>query len=610
MPSWPAVLLVALVCLPSPTAAVTIFRIGGEGLPPPADAGQPGVEFRQLAWSDIGDNGEIARLVALDRGLGPVKRGQLTGSYLRKHNPSLGALFDQMPLECGVCGVLVAQPYNCVRSCSGRYGSQGTINIDLGDRLFVERVVVKSGDANRLGIVEDFAIHLSPVPLSSSAGPQTPFTAEVFGNQERIVEVGGFPEAQRTVAIQLALSEHEQPLYIGEVFIYAKGTAGDAAYTSDILDFGQPAVWGGMRWALVPAPESRVSVTTRSGDQLELLRYWRYTGIGGQKLEVTREEYSRLGTFVKAGTTVDYDSWSAWAPQSDLEGALAPTLPSKPRRALQLQLRFETAGPEGSQLEYVEVRASLPCVSAAVGEIEPMQVDPGVITDFTYTMKPSLAPADLGFDHLEIRTVAARFEAVQSVSVDDFEVPFNVVAVEDDRLLVSFPRVGVEFTDALVEVRFQARVLRYGAAFAAQLFDSDRPQDPPQPVIAGDAVDEVFSDRVWIETSIRVRSVLAASAAPVVFTPNGDGVNDETHIAYDLFETTGGVPVRTTVHDLIGRRVRLLHEDEETIGHYERPWDGRDDDGRRLPPGVYLYRVRALVGGRQATRVGVVHLAY
>ena len=608
-PTWRAVVLVACIGLPNAAAAVTIYRFGGEGLPPPAEASQPGVEYRQLAWTDIGANGGIERLTLLEAGLGPAPRNALSPSSLRDHNTSLKVLFDQDPMECGSCGMLIARPYTCVRSCSGRYGSQGTYNIDLGDRLFVERVRIKSGGADGLGIVEDFAVYLSPLPLSGAA-PQVPFTAEVSGNTERIVDIGDFPAGTRTAAIQLALPEHEHPLHIAEVYIYARGAAGDATYTSDILDFGRPAVWGALHWSLLPSPESRVSIATRGGDHGETLRYWRYTGIGDQKLEVTPEEYLSLRTSEKAGTSYNHDSWTVWSSRFDLAAAGGPPLPPKPRRALQMQVRFETEGENGSQLEYLEVRASDPSVSSAVGELAPIRVDPGVVTYFTYTLKPTVTPADLGFDHLEIRAVAAQFVSVQGVTVDDAEVPHTVTILDHDRLVVGFPRVGEAQTDALVEVRFQARVLRYGAAFAAQLFDADRPYDVPQPVTAGDAVDAVFSDRVWIETSIGVRSVLAASVSTAVLTPNGDGANDETRIAYDLFETTGSVPVGVVISDLVGHRVRSLYHGEDAIGHYERPWDGRDDAGDLVAPGVYIYRVSARVGGKDHADLGLLHVAY
>ncbi|MBI5711511.1 MAG: PQQ-dependent sugar dehydrogenase [Candidatus Eisenbacteria bacterium] len=52
--------------------------------------------------------------------------------------------------------------------------------------------------------------------------------------------------------------------------------------------------------------------------------------------------------------------------------------------------------------------------------------------------------------------------------------------------------------------------------------------------------------------------------------------------------------VKLDIHDLFGRRVRRLVDDEaQSAGPHQRDWDGLDDDGRRVPPGLYLARLIA-----------------
>lgn len=49
--------------------------------------------------------------------------------------------------------------------------------------------------------------------------------------------------------------------------------------------------------------------------------------------------------------------------------------------------------------------------------------------------------------------------------------------------------------------------------------------------------------------------------------------------------------VRVTVHDVAGRRVRALTDGVELLpGRRLLTWDGRDDRGRVVPPGVYFFR--------------------
>jgi hypothetical protein len=48
------------------------------------------------------------------------------------------------------------------------------------------------------------------------------------------------------------------------------------------------------------------------------------------------------------------------------------------------------------------------------------------------------------------------------------------------------------------------------------------------------------------------------------------------------------MPVRLTIHDVSGRRVRTLLETDVGPGDYRCMWDGRDEGGRRVSPGVFF----------------------
>jgi hypothetical protein len=52
--------------------------------------------------------------------------------------------------------------------------------------------------------------------------------------------------------------------------------------------------------------------------------------------------------------------------------------------------------------------------------------------------------------------------------------------------------------------------------------------------------------------------------------------------------------------DVTGRRVRTLVAGEFAAGARELSFDGRDDSGRELPPGIY--RVRARTGAEITSR--------
>ena len=66
--------------------------------------------------------------------------------------------------------------------------------------------------------------------------------------------------------------------------------------------------------------------------------------------------------------------------------------------------------------------------------------------------------------------------------------------------------------------------------------------------------------------------------------------NARTSIGYALGESGR---VRLSVHDLAGRRIATLVDGRREAGAHQAPWDGRDDAGRAVSSGVYLYRLEA-----------------
>lgn len=77
-----------------------------------------------------------------------------------------------------------------------------------------------------------------------------------------------------------------------------------------------------------------------------------------------------------------------------------------------------------------------------------------------------------------------------------------------------------------------------------------------------------------------------------------------TALNLDLdIDIDGGIPVRVTVFDAGGRRLRRLHEGHLATGRIG--WDGRDADGREVAPGVYFVELRTPTGAvtRRVTRV-------
>ena len=58
--------------------------------------------------------------------------------------------------------------------------------------------------------------------------------------------------------------------------------------------------------------------------------------------------------------------------------------------------------------------------------------------------------------------------------------------------------------------------------------------------------------------------------------------------------------VTLTLYNLAGQQVARLVQGTREAGTYTVTWDGRDDHGRELASGVYLYRLQ--VGDQTQTR--------
>ncbi len=70
--------------------------------------------------------------------------------------------------------------------------------------------------------------------------------------------------------------------------------------------------------------------------------------------------------------------------------------------------------------------------------------------------------------------------------------------------------------------------------------------------------------------------------------------NMSTKITYEVpQQPSGPTKVRITVYNSQGQTVRILEDQHRSAGRYTVNWDGRDDMGRYVSSGVYLYKLTA-----------------
>ncbi|HIG16599.1 MAG TPA: hypothetical protein EYQ31_04530, partial [Candidatus Handelsmanbacteria bacterium] len=180
---------------------------------------------------------------------------------------------------------------------------------------------------------------------------------------------------------------------------------------------------------------------------------------------------------------------------------------------------------------------------------------------------------------------------------------------------VQFPRV--EEHGSVVRIRYKSDVLTYSTNFTATAKLSSEP-GATQPVDSGDTGDlgpgddpDLSGTTVLSPALLHGRLLDQVVLDPPVFTPNGDGINDEMQLAYSLLSLGSPRLVTIVIHDLTGRQVRELAAVDEANGRYEgKFWDGRDDSGNLVSPGIYVLRISIEGDSRSDGMVQVVGVAY
>ena len=93
--------------------------------------------------------------------------------------------------------------------------------------------------------------------------------------------------------------------------------------------------------------------------------------------------------------------------------------------------------------------------------------------------------------------------------------------------------------------------------------------------------------------------VPASAAVAVTLEASPNPFVGATDLAFTLPQAG---PATLAVYDVHGRRLRTLWKGWTHAGRTELSWDGRDDRGRAVPPGMYLARMERL-GATESTRL-------
>jgi flagellar hook assembly protein FlgD len=80
--------------------------------------------------------------------------------------------------------------------------------------------------------------------------------------------------------------------------------------------------------------------------------------------------------------------------------------------------------------------------------------------------------------------------------------------------------------------------------------------------------------------------------------------NPVTTIAYDLGFVDGPLQrVSLNVYDILGRNVKTLVNEQQSIGRYRLKWNGKDQNGVPVASGIYFVHLLTDVGRSQTKKI-------
>ena len=403
----------------------------------------------------------------------------------------------------------------------------------------------------------------------------------------------------------------DAPWELAELALYTDGTAPPGFYrTVPLLAGTGTPVWGRVRHeGGPPLEELPIVVQTRTGPDEEPLLY--FVTQGPSEVQVNRAVWENADDFpgIAQGPVRPNPDWSGW---ETVEGGVVRS-PS-PNRFLQCRVKFLQPGIklEGLVFEY----SSPPAAGQLRAEINPGVAGAGVETPFALSLQTRRLEgrSDTGFRFVEILT-PARVAGIDSVKVDDAHV-LHTARVDSGRgFEVNFWRRVVK-DGSFVQVFFRGEIFVDGTRFEVRTVERRRMAEAGTDTVIQYAR-EGDVDRATPGAGLTVRlatpnAPLVADVSPArrVLTPNGDGANDQFEVAYSLLKLTRPAPVFFEIRDLGGRLVRRGYAGEDRSGRVARIWDGRDDWGVRVAPGIYLYGIEVEADGGTVRRAGAVNVAY
>ena len=394
---------------------------------------------------------------------------------------------------------------------------------------------------------------------------------------------------------------------LAEVQVFGEGYQPEVTLTSDLIRLRGNRNLFAIEWDADTPPGTEVALQTRTGARLHtVFHYFRI--VGEDTLEIVREteeeakkayDKLRLGKGPIVPELVAAGDWEPWSePYTDPEGS-AITSPS-PREYLLVRATLRSDDPHTrATLKSIRLSFDSPVARRLVGELTPGLVE--LMGEARpYILEVAVDNLTAGFDELLVRPPAGMQltygtlyageepELAEAADMSGLALSGVETLAEGDSLHLSFP--AIERSDDVEKIRleFTGTLFSAGGRLHASLRRSESGQG------AWQRVDEKVprSSLMVLATTQSNDLFKDLTIDPPVLTPNGDGVNEELTLAFTVLLAAPNTAVKAEIFDLSGRLVaRRVEVGEVSAGPLEITWDGRDQQGALVPPGVYAVRL-------------------
>ena len=448
--------------------------------------------------------------------------------------------------------------------------------------------------------------------------------------------------------IRLDLSLAEQFYSMAEFQVYGEGVPTRVEYVSTAIPLGEPGNLGEVAFSFRPLrrdPDTdtlvedpgdgaQLLIETRSGVDDTPLAHYIVDDFGREKEWKLASLPRRESLFVRypnqrSVVIDDGINWSTWS--SPYRSSGQQNRSPDGRQYLQFRATFLTDDVLSiGRLDSLQFEVSGLLASSVVGEVSladagpadpttearPVEFPIGKGNRLHYDIAADFSSGTQGFDAVRLTVpFGSRFEGLRMGDAELLPVTPDSVWPEDGiatdgELLISFASNRVSRSnDTPVRIELESALFSSSTIFAGEVIDSAS-ENLPQSVNEGNARDDVSTNSLQVFASDARRTVLdGVRLTQPVLTPNGDRVNDEVGVEFNIL-FVDEADVAGKIYDVAGRYITALAAENRGRSAQQVSWDGLDDGGNLVPPGLYLLRIEVATQRETARRLLTVPVVY